>query len=312
MKVFIIILLMNVISCSSQPKNDYQEKKVIESKTKSSYTQSSKKTIPIGTWEGIERSGAEFKVLKIMPDNRHSLTSFNIASGMQFHERVSFKNEDIECDEFNCHIFTETADENLPLKITLTKHIEQDFLVTEAIKLASKNIYSSSYKLKKTQGKIQEKTTPERFITHETTKLKAISLKHKTERFGFWSGLLEHANEDKLHFATLVYLPEKMATLTVYTPGLSYPITMTFNPKWLRQKNGELKTKLKGFHFASRITLRYQSRDIIDGDFEQRFKRYPERLLGYGYFILYRVTPHEAYTPPKWLESILKSQSKAK
>ncbi|PKG81533.1 hypothetical protein CXF85_18930 [Colwellia sp. 75C3] len=307
MKIFIIILLMNVISCSSQPNNNYQ-KKVLETKTKSSHAQRSKKTLPIGIWEGISRSGAEFKVLKIMPDNQHSLTSFNIASGMQFHESVSFQNEDIECDEFNCHIFTVTADENLPLKISLTKFIGQDYLVTETVRLSSASIYSSSYKLKATKSK----TTPERFIAQESKKLKAIVLKHKKERFGYWSGILEHSNEDELNFATLVYQPEQMATLTVYSPGSSYPITMTFNPEWLQQSNGELKTKLKGFHFASQITLRYQSRDMIDGDFEQRFERYPERLLGHGNFRLYRVKHSEDYKQPKWLKSLLKSQNSTK
>jgi hypothetical protein len=259
--------------------------------------------MPVGVWEGISRSDGEFKVLKIMPNNQHNITSFNIVSGMQSNETVSFKNEDIECDEFNCHIFTVTADENLPLKITLTKFVEQDYMVTEAIKLASGKIYSSSYKLKATKSK----TTPERFIATETKKLNAIASKHKKERFGYWSGLLEHANEDDLSFATLVYLPEKMATFTVYSPGLSFPITMTFNPEWLQQSNGELKTKLKGFHFASQLTLRYQSRDIIDGDFEQRFERYPERILGHGNFRLYRVIHPEDYKPPKWLQPLLKN-----
>ncbi len=308
MKIFIIILLMNVISCSSLPNNDYQQKEVLETKSKSSHEQSSKKMIPVGVWEGISRSGAEFKVLKIMPDNQHSLTSFNIASGMQSNESVSFKNEDIECDEFNCRIYTVTANENLPLKITLTKFINEDYLVTEAVRLASENIHSSSYKLKTTKSK----TTPERFIAQETKKLQHLALKHKNERFGYWSGVLEHSNEDELNFVTLVYQPKQMAILTVYSPGSSDPIVMSFNPKWLQQSNGELKTKLKGFHFASQITLRYQSRDMIDGDFEQRFERYPERLLGNGNFRLYRVKHSDDYKQPKWLQSLLKNQDNFK
>jgi len=299
--LIIIVILMNVIGCSTQPTNDYQPKSSLEATTKSSHSQNFKEIVPIGTWEGISRSGAEFKVLKIMSKNQHNLTSYNIASGMQFQKSVSFTNKDIECDEFNCHIYTHTADEKLPLKITLTKFVDQDYLVTEAVRLTSEAIYSTSYGLKT----VTAKTTPERFIAQEAEKLTAIASIHKNERFGYWSGVLEMSNEDQLKFATLDYQPGKVATFTVYTPGLPYQAKMTFNPKWLRQNNGELTTKLKGALFASEMTLRYSRRDVIEGDFEQRFERYPEQLMGHGNFRLSRVMPPEDYKPPKWLKSLL-------
>jgi hypothetical protein len=299
--LIIIVVLMNVIACSTQPTNDYQSKSTLETTTKNSHSQDFKAIVPIGTWEGISRLGAEFKVLKIMSNNQHSLTSYNIASGMQFHKSVSFTNNDIECDKFNCHIYTHTADEKLPLKITLTKFVDQDYLVTEAVRLTSEGIYSTSYGLKT----VKTKTTPERFIAQEAEKLTAIASIHKNERFGYWSGVLEISNEDQLKLATLDYQPGKVATFTVYTPGSSYQAKMTFNPKWLRQSNGELTTKLKGAFFASEMTLRYSLRDVIEGDFEQRFERYPERLMGHGNFRLSRVKPSEDYKLPKWLKPLL-------
>lgn len=292
---------MNVIGCSTQPTNDYQQKSTLETATKSSHIQNFKKMVPIGTWEGICRSGAEFKVLKIMSNNQHSLISYNIASGMQFQKSVSFTNEDIECDEFNCHIYTFTADEKRPLKITLTQFVDQDYLVTEAIRLASGGIYSSSYGLKT----INAKTTPERFIAQEVEKLTTIASIHKNERFGYWSGILEVSNEDQLKFATLDYQPGQVATFTVFTPGLPYQAKMTFNSEWLQQSNGELTTKLKGALFASEMTLRYALRDVIEGNYEQRFERYPERLIGHGNFKLYCVKPLEDYKLLKWLKPIL-------
>ena len=302
MKVLIIIVvLMNIIGCSTQPANDYQPKSTLETTTKSSHSQNFKEMVPIGTWEGISRSGAEFKVLKIMPNNQHSLTSYNIASGMQFHKSVSFTNKDIECDKFNCNIYTHTSDEKLPLKITLTKFVDQDYLVTEAVRLASEGIYSTSYGLKT----VKVKTTPERFIAQEAEKLAAIASIHKNKRFGYWSGILEISNEDQLKFATLDYQPGQVATFTVYTPGLPYQAKMNFKPEWLQQNNGELTTKLKGALFASEMTLRYPLRDVIKGDFEQRFERYPERLISNGNFSLSRVKPLEDYKLPKWLKPLL-------
>jgi len=303
LKIFIIIVLMSLIGCTSQPSHDYQQKSRLENTTKNSHPHNVKKTVPIGTWEGISRSGAEFKVLKIMSNNQHSLISYNIASGMQFQKSVSFTNEDIECDEFNCHIYTHTADEKLPLKIILTKFLDQDYLVTEAVKLGSGEIYSLNYGLKI----INVETTPERFIAQETEKLTTISSTHKNERFGYWSGILEISNEDQLKFATLDYQPGQLATFTVYTPGLPYPARMNFNPDWLQQNDGELSTKLQGAIFASEITLRYPLNDLIQGDFEQRFERYPERLISNGNFTLSRVKPLEDYKLSKSLTNLLKA-----
>lgn len=236
-----------------------------------------------------------------MPDNQHSLTSYNIASGMQFNKKITFTNEDIRCDEFNCHLYTHTADERLPLKITLTEVVDHDYLVTEAVRLASDQLYSLSYELKTTE----EKTTPEQFIAKVSKKITSIVSEHKNGRFGYWSGILEISNEEQLKFATLEYLPEQAAIFSVYTPGFPFPAIMTFNPEWLKQSNGELTTKLEGALFASEITLRYQMRNMIDGNFEQRFERYPERLMAQGNFRLYRVKPPEDYKPPKWLKLLL-------
>jgi hypothetical protein len=302
LKILIIIVLMNIIGCTTRPTNNIQQKSALETTTKSSHSPNFKKTVPIGTWEGISRSGAEFKVLKIMPNNQHSLISYNIASGMQFQKSISFTNKDIKCDQFDCHIYTHSADEKLPLKITLTKFVDQDYLVTEAVRLASEGIYSSSYGLKM----INTKTTPERFIAQEAEKLTAVASKHKNGRFGYWSGILEISNEDQLKFATLDYQPGQVATFTVYTPGRPYQAKMNFNPKWLQQNNGELTTKLKGALFASEMTLRYPLSDVIKGDFEQRFERYPERLMSNGNFSLSRVKPLEDYKLPKWLKPLLK------
>lgn len=304
MKILIIIVvLINVISCSTQPTNNYQPKSTLETTSKSSHSQNVKEIVPIGTWEGVSRSGAEFKVLKIMSNNQHSLTSYNIASGMQFQKSVSFTNKDIKCDKFNCHIYTHTADEKLPLKIILTKFVDQDYLVTEAVRLSSGGIYSISYGLKT----VKTKTIPDRFLAQETEKLTAIASIHKKQRFGYWSGILEISNEEQLKFITLDYQPEQVATLTVYTPGSPYQAKMSFKPEWLQQNNGELTTKLKGAPFASEMTLRYPLRDVIKGDFEQRFERYPERLISNGNFRLSRVKPLEDYKLPKWLKPLLQN-----
>jgi len=174
--------------------------------------------------------------------------------------------------------------------------------VTEAVKLISGGIYSLNYGLKK----ITVKTTPERFIAQETEKLTVISSTHKNERFGYWAGILEISNEDQLKFATLDYQPGQLATFTVYTPGLPYPARMNFNPDWLQQNNGELTTKLDGAIFASEITLRYPLNDLIQGDFEQRFERYPERLISNGNFTLSRVKPLNDYKLSKSLTNLLK------
>jgi hypothetical protein len=301
MKIHIIILLTIVVGCTSQPNKEYVQESALEIATEGNHSQNLKKIVPVGVWEGISRSGAEFKVLKITPDNQHSLTSYKIASGMQFYKKITFTNEDIRCDKFNCHLYTRTEDKRLPLKITLTESVDQDYLVTEAVKLASDEMYSLSYELKTSA----EKTTPERFIAEESNKITAIVSEHKKGRFGYWSGILEISNEEQLKFATLEYLPEQAATFTVYTPGSPFQAIMTFNPEWLKQSNGELTTKLEGALFASEITLRYQMRNMIDGDFEQRFERYPERLMAHGNFRLYRVKFPEDYKPPKWLKSML-------
>lgn len=301
MKVLsIAIVLMSVIGCSTQPTSIHQPNGTIETTTKISDLKNDKEMLPMGTWEGISRSGARFKVLKITPNNQHSLTSYNIASGMQFQKRVSFSNKDIECDKFNCHIYTHTAGEELPLKITLTKFVSKDYLVTEAVRLKSEDINSESYRLEP----VKDKTTPERFIAKETETLTAIASIHKNKRFGYWSGIVEIANEDRLKFATLNYQPGQDAIFTVYTPGFTYQTKMYFKPEWLQQNNGELSTKLSGASFASEMTLRFPLNDMIEGDFEQRFERYPERLISHGNFILFRVKPREDYKLPKWLKSL--------
>ena len=80
---------------------------------------------------------------------------------------------------------------------------------------------------------------------------------------------------------------------------------MNFKPEWLKQNNGELITKLKGAPFASEMTFRFPLKDMIKGDFEQRFERYPERLISNGNFSLFRVKPLEDYKLPKWLKPLL-------
>ncbi|NRB77616.1 MAG: hypothetical protein HRU38_02930 [Saccharospirillaceae bacterium] len=296
---------MSVAACTSQPQNEYINNSGLEAETKSSYSRSfeqNKQHIPVGTWEGIERSGAEFKVLKITPDNLHTFTSYKIATGMHHYKKISFTNNDIKCDEFNCIILSHTANENLPLKIILTAQAGQNYSVTEAILLTSKEILSTRYELKPTK----EKSTPKRFIAQEAKKITLIASKHKKKRFGYWSGVLELANDGDLKFATLEYLPEQTAIFTVYTPGLNGKAVMTFEHEWLKQSSGELNSKLEGAPFASEITLRYVLRDMIEGDFELRFERYPERLLGYGHFRLNRVRPPGEYKTPVWLKALFK------
>lgn len=285
------------ISATSQPQGDVAQKPP----ALSHHAQSTPANLPTGTWEGINRSGALFMVLNIAADGQHSLSSFNIASGMQFSKRVSFSNKDIKCDAFSCQIFTQSADEQLPLKINLTNHIEDDLLATEMTLLQSGAILSSGYRL----HWVNSTPAPERFIAQQADKIKAIAAEHKHNRFGFWSGILERANEDQLYFATLDYQPDQIATFTVYRPGFARETTMTFDPKGLKQKNGELTISLDSIHFASQLTLRYALNDVIEGNFEQRFDRYPERLISHGNFQLYRVKLPEDYTPPKWLEKLL-------
>jgi hypothetical protein len=43
---------------------------------------------------------------------------------------------------------------------------------------------------------------------------------------------------------------------------------------------------------------------MIEGDFEQRFERYLDKLLGYGHFKLSCVKQSEDYKSPTWLNSI--------
>lgn len=260
------------------------------------------KSLPVGTWEGISSSLGEFKVLKITANNQHKLISYRIANGMQSYNSIVFSNEDIKCDEFNCQIYLQTALENLPLKVSLTDYVGTGYIVTEAVKLKSGNMNSSSYRL----DKVASITTPSSFITKETKKLTTIASIHKNKRFGYWAGILKTSNDEQLKFATLDYQPDKVATFTVYTPGLPYEAKMNFNPDWLEQKNGELTTKVSGALFASQLTLRYPLRDVINGNFEQRFERYPERLINNGMFTLYRVKPISDYKQPKWLKAFLK------
>lgn len=303
MRVLIITLLMYVAACTGQPKSEYINNSELEAETKSSYSlvsEKNKQHIPVGTWEGIERLSAEFKVLKITPDNQHTLTSYKISTGMHHYKKVYFTDNDIKCDEFNCLILTHTANEKLPLKIILTAGVGQSYSVTEATLLTSEEILSAHYELNTTK----EKSTPKRFIAQEAKKITAIASKYKKERFGYWSGVLEMSNDGDLKFATLEYLPEQTATFTVYTPGFNGKSVMTFEHEWLKQDNGELNSKLEGSPFASEITLRYVLSNSIEGDFELRFERYPERLLGYGHFRLSRVRPPEDYKTPAWLKSL--------
>jgi hypothetical protein len=303
MKILVVTLFMFFAACTSQPKNEYINSSELEAETKSSNSRSSeqnKQHIPVGTWEGIERSSAEFKVLKITPNNLHTLTTYKIAMGMHHYEEISFTNNNIKCDKFNCIILTHTANENLPLKIILTAQAGQNYSVTEATLLSSKEILSYRYELKPTK----ENSTPKRFIAQEAKKITSIASKYKKKRFGYWSGVLEMANDGELKFATLEYLPEQTATFTVYTPGFNGKAVMTFKHEWLKQKSGELNSKLEGAPFASEITLRYVLSSTIEGDFVQRFERYPERLLGYGHFRLYRVKPLEDYKTPAWLKAL--------
>jgi len=305
MKILIITVLMLVVACTSQPKKEYINSTGLKTEAKGSYSQNSHKNkqyIPVGTWEGIERSGAEFIVLKITPGKQHSITSYKIATGMYHSEKISFTDDDIKCDEFNCLILTYTANEKLPLKIILTEQAGQNYSVTEATLLTSKEILSSRYELKPIKGQ----STPERFIEKESKKITEITSKYKKERFGYWSGVLEMSNDGQLKFATLEYLPEQIGTFTVYTPGLNVKAVMTFKHEWLRQDSGELISKLEGAPFASEITLRYVLRNMIEGDFEQRFERYPEKLLGYGHFRISRVRPPEDYKTPDWLKVLFK------
>lgn len=306
MKVLVIIvILINITGCAKQPSNNISPKNTTQNTAqKTTHRTSSLSTnaiIPMGTWEGINRSTAEFKVLKIIPNGQHSLTSYNIASGMQFQKSIAFTNQNINCDEFSCNIYTQTTDEKLPLKITLTKFIDTNFIVTEAVKLPSEGIYSINYQLKS----VKTKPIPERFIAQENKKLAAIAVNNKNNRFGYWSGILAYANEDELKFTTLDYQLGKVATFTVYTLGTPYQAQMNFKPEWLQQNNDELTTKLEGAIFASEITLRYPLKDIISGEFEQRFERYPERLISSGNFKLSRVKPEAEYKLPKWTKIIL-------
>ncbi|MBR9793880.1 MAG: hypothetical protein GYB58_19230 [Gammaproteobacteria bacterium] len=305
MKTLLLVLLLfaingcaRQISAASEPIIDDAQK----DPALSHHAQSTATNLPTGTWEGINRSGALFMVLNITADGQHSLSSFNIASGMQFSKRVSFSDKDILCDAFSCQIFTQTADEQLPLKISLTYHIEDDLLATEMTLLQSGAILSSGYRL----HAVNSTPAPQRFIAQQADKIKAIAAEHKHNRFGFWSGILEKANEDQLYFATLDYQPDQTATFTVYRPGYARETIMTFDPEGLEQKNGELTVSLDSVHFASQLTLRYALNDVIEGDFEQRFDRYPERLISHGNFQLYRVKLPEDYTRPKWLDKLLK------
>ena len=96
MKILVITLLMSVAACTSQPQNEYINNSGLEAKTKSSYSRSfeqNKQHIPVGTWEGIERSGAEFKVLKITTDNLHTFNSYKIATGMHHYKKISINNK---------------------------------------------------------------------------------------------------------------------------------------------------------------------------------------------------------------------------
>ena len=223
-----------------------------------------------------------------------------MASGMQRSQSVNFSDSNVSCDAFDCEILTQSPDEKLPLKITLTPYIEEDYRVTEATLLQSGRILSLDYRLKT----VKSESLPEQFLAQELDKFTAIAVARHSNRFGYWAGILEVAGEDQLKFVTLDYQPGQTATFTVYSPGMTGAAIMTFKPEWLKQHNGELTTKLTGI-FASQLTLRYPLQDVIDGDYQQRFERYPERLISHGNFRLYRVKSPEDYTQPKWLKSIL-------
>ncbi len=304
MKIFTVILLIAVSGCSSQSLEGTAkviQKEAVPTLGDSHSEVIQPRSLKVGTWEGINNSGASFEVLTINADGNHSIISYYISSGMQHKKTTTFSNKDISCDDFTCQIMTVTASEELPLKILLTERVEKNYLVTEVVKLKSGEISSNRYELFPIKGK----STPERFLLHESEEVADIASKFKNQRFGYWGGVLESVNDDQLKLVTLKYLPEQIATFTVYYPGTNLTADMTFHPKWLVQDKGELQTKLEGSLFASKLTLRYVLRDVINGDYEQRFERYPEKLIDQGHFRLTRMGPSNPKEPPAWLKKFL-------
>lgn len=243
----------------------------------------SKKGFPVGTWEGIERTTAELKVLNLTNNRSHTLSTYKIAFGFELISQIRFDDDDITCGKFDCHILTTTKG-GAPHQLTLTPHIGLGFKVVDAIKLRTNEIYSSSYLLKK-NAKL---TMPEQFHQHASAEPRLNNVEYNRPWYGFWMGVLDTSGEQNLKIASLKFLPDEQAVFTVYTPGLEGKAEMTFDPLDITQSKGELSTKLQGSPFANELTMRPTLLGI-SGSYTLRTTRAPERLLTHGDFTLIKV-----------------------
>jgi len=245
--------------------------------------QTNAKGYPVGTWEGIEQTSGELKVLRLTSSSNHTLSTYKIAFGLKLISEIHFDDNAITCGQFDCHILT-TTKRGLPYKVSVTQHVEEDFKVVEATKLKTNEIYNTSYTLKKAA----KLTIPEQFHQHASEDVNMNKADYDSAWYGFWVGVLEPSGYEDLKVVSLRFLPDELAHFTVYTPGLQGRAEMNFNPTDIKQDSGEFTTKLEGSLFASELIMR-PTIGGIEGSYKSRLSRYPERLIAHGDFRLLKV-----------------------
>ncbi|QPG05211.1 hypothetical protein IT774_13945 [Salinimonas marina] len=286
MKILIIVFVSILTGCSANNVSRDKTANVAESNQAGfpgNTEEISEMGYPVGTWEGIEQKTGELKVLKLTSSNRHTLATYKIAFGLKLISEIHFDDNAITCGKFDCHILT-TTQRGLPYKVSVTQHAGEDFEVVEAKKLKTKEIYSSSYTLKKAA----KLTIPEQFHQHASEDVNLNKADYASAWYGFWVGVLEPSGYEDLKVVSLRFLPDELARFTVYTPGLPGRAEMNFNPTDIKQDRGEFITKLEGSLFANELIMR-PTIGGIEGSYKLRLPRYPETLTAHGDFRLLKV-----------------------
>ena len=286
MKTLIIVFVLILTGCSANNVSRDTTAKVAElneAGLSGNLPETSAKRHPVGTWEGIEPTSGELKVLKLTGSSNHTLSTYKIAFGLKLISEIHFDDKAITCGQFDCHILT-TTQQGRPYKVSVTQHVETDFKVVEATKLKTNEIYSTSYTL----IKAAKLTIPEQFHQQTSEDLNLNKADYNSAWYGFWMGVLEPSGDEDLKVAVLRVLPDELAHFTVYTPGLPLRAEMNFKPTDIKQESGEFITKLEGSLFASRLIMR-PSIGSLEGSYESRLPRYPERLIAHGDFRLLKV-----------------------
>lgn len=286
MKILIGVCFLILTGCSANNVSRETTAKVAELNRvglSGNHPETNAKQHPVGTWEGIEPTSGELKVLKLTGSSSHTLSTYKIAFGLKLISEIHFDDTAITCGQFDCHILT-TTQRGLPYKVSVTQHVETDFKVVEATKLKTNEIYSTFYTL----NKVAKLTLPEQFHQQTSEDVNLNKADYNSAWYGFWVGILEPSGGEDLKVVSLRFLPDEIARFTVYTPGMQGSAEMNFKPTDIKQDSGEFITKLEGSLFASKLIIR-PSIGGLEGSYESRLTRYPEKLIAHGDFRLHKV-----------------------